>query len=43
MFQPMQTHLPLLENRGLAQRVRFAWFADTAIPSALASYVVGEW
>mmetsp|Transcript_28143 Transcript_28143/g.50311 ORF Transcript_28143/g.50311 Transcript_28143/m.50311 type:complete len:477 (-) Transcript_28143:220-1650(-) len=39
----IQTHLPLLENRGLAQRVRFAWFADTAIPSALASYVVGEW
>jgi len=38
-----QTHLPLVENKGMAQRVRFCWFASAGIPSALASYVVGEW
>jgi len=38
-----QTHLPLLENRGLAQRIRYQWFASNNIPKALASYVVGEW
>jgi len=39
----MQTHLPLNENEGLAQKVRFSWFATSGIPDALASYVVGEW
>ena len=39
----LQTHLPLLENMGLAQKVRFSWFASKGVPSALASYVVGEW
>ena len=38
-----QTHLPLNENDGLAQRVRFSWFAEACVPKALASYVVGEW
>ena len=38
-----QTHLPLLENCGLAQQVRFTWFASSNVPTALASYVVGEW
>mmetsp|Transcript_3957 Transcript_3957/g.11200 ORF Transcript_3957/g.11200 Transcript_3957/m.11200 type:complete len:455 (-) Transcript_3957:383-1747(-) len=39
----IQSHLPLLENRGLAQKVRFRWFASENIPNFLASYVVGEW
>ena len=36
-----QTHLPLLENKGLAQQIRFSWFASEGVPAALASYVVG--
>lgn len=38
-----QTHLPLNTHQGMAQQVRFRWYAGPSIPSALAWYVVGEW
>mmetsp|Transcript_28268 Transcript_28268/g.47526 ORF Transcript_28268/g.47526 Transcript_28268/m.47526 type:complete len:96 (+) Transcript_28268:335-622(+) len=38
-----QTHLPLNDDCGLSQRVRFSWYASSGVPSVLASYVVGEW
>ncbi len=35
-----QTHLP---EKPLSQRVRFRWYAERKIPSALVSYVIGNW
>lgn len=38
-----QTHRPNNEHSGLSMQVRFRWYSSPSIPSALASYVVGEW
>ncbi|KAJ1450197.1 Rieske [2Fe-2S] iron-sulfur domain-containing protein, partial [Pelagophyceae sp. CCMP2097] len=43
LFDRFQTHLPLNEYEGLAQRVGFSWHASRGVPAWLASYVVGEW
>jgi cholesterol 7-desaturase len=36
----IQSHTPIAP---LAQRVRFRWFADRAVPRILVSYVIGNW